>query len=72
MKKLSKEEMKKVMGGKQKPSDGEGCEVTCNSGYYACCNRNVAMGYCACYKNGTKHKCDAGGEGASQCKVEHF
>lgn len=72
MKKLSKEEMKKVVGGVAPPD--EGCSVKCASGYYACCYRNLAVAYCPCVENGhvPPSKCDAGGVGSTECSVEHL
>lgn len=47
------------------------CEVTCNTGYYACCRRNILVTYCNCILNGQSapNTCDAGGPGASQCQI---
>ncbi|MBN9351095.1 MAG: hypothetical protein J0H55_10475 [Chitinophagaceae bacterium] len=72
MKQLTKEEMKRIVGGMMAPppDDGNGCEVTCNPGFYACCNRNILDSYCHCYANGSNNSCDSGGPGSSECKVD--
>lgn len=70
--------MKKIMGGvagnQGLPDEGEGCSVSCGSGYYACCYRNLLVAYCPCVGNGENppSKCDAGGAGATSCQVDHL
>ena len=70
---LTREQLKKVLGGDSGSGDGS-CETTCNTGYYACCYRNVLVAYCPCVLNGDKNPpnggtCDAGGIGSSECKI---
>lgn len=65
MKKLSRNEMKKLQGGGP-PEDpiGFDCSITCNSGYFACCTG----GLCACFTNDQQGAtCDKGGKGSSTC-----
>lgn len=47
------------------------CNVTCGSGWYACCvfGRNGAPPLCSCVKNGIVPACDGGGIGATNCSV---
>jgi len=68
---LHREQLKSVIGGSGGSGDGgNGCEVTCSSGYYSCCNRNIMVAYCKCVANGTSASCDAGGVGSTSCKVD--
>ena len=68
MQKLSKDEMKKVLGGVVAPPPAGQCNVTCKTNYYACCNSNGLFdATCECYADGSSHSCDNGGSGASQC-----
>lgn len=72
MKQLSKDEMKKVMGGVEDPGDYGECDVSCQSGYYSCCNDNgIFDATCKCYTNGSSHSCDNGGTGSSSCSSTH-
>jgi hypothetical protein len=67
MKQLCKNEMKKIVGGKL---DYGTCSVSCNSGYYACCNGNGLLdATCVCKQNGTDNSCDDGGQNSSSCSV---
>jgi len=56
-----RQELKTIVGG---GDDFSGCRVSCGSGYYACCND---PDICNCFKNGTQHICNWGGEGAQTC-----
>jgi hypothetical protein len=70
---LQREQLKNVIGGSGSgDGSGGGCEVTCGSGYYACCNRNILVAYCNCKTNGSTNSCDAGGVGSTSCKIDMF
>jgi len=61
--KLTREQMKKVIGGNVEPGGDYSCSVTCKEGYFACCNpgSSVGMPTCKCYKDGTSTTCKDGG-----------
>jgi hypothetical protein len=64
--KLSRAEMKNIMAG-QNTVDSvelENCAVSCNSGYFACCNGTAG---CHCYVNGEQKVCSSGGAGSASC-----
>jgi hypothetical protein len=72
---LSREQLKNVLGGWGiDPGSGydAGCSVTCNAGYYACCNQNGSGGSptCECFNSGSP-TCESGGTGSSSCSVSN-
>lgn len=73
-KSLSKTQQKMVSGGNPPEEGGQGCQVTCASGYYSCCYRNILVAYCKCYAIGTTapQSCDSGGAGSTACQVDHL
>ncbi|MEM8934415.1 MAG: hypothetical protein AAGE94_24690 [Acidobacteriota bacterium] len=47
----------------------EKCSVSCNSGYYACCND--FLGECECNENGSSSTfCNSGGAGSNSCSID--
>jgi hypothetical protein len=71
-KSLSKSQQKSVSGGLKSEIGGQrSCSVSCSTGFYACCYRNIIVTYCNCVANGrlSPNKCDAGGAGASDCSI---
>ena len=71
-KSLSKSQQKSVSGGLKSEAGGQrSCSVSCTSGYYACCYRNILLTYCSCVTNGRTppNKCDAGGAGSTNCSI---
>jgi len=61
---LTRQELKNVVGG----DDFSGCSVSCNSGYFACCNVGPS---CHCLKNGSTDTCQDGGPGSNSCSIEY-
>lgn len=48
----------------------QGCSVTCNSGYYACCKDHyLGLPTCTCKKDGTEAECTDGGPNSSSCSM---
>lgn len=49
----------------------ESCSVSCNDGYYACCNRGgiLSCATCKCHPIGSSNTCSSGGAGANECSV---
>jgi len=81
---LTREQLKKVLGGTGSGSDdsgsgsgddsgsgfvGSSCDITCKDGYYACCTTNILMPYCKCYPDNETHTCTDGGVGTLSCSA---
>ncbi|MGD9631459.1 MAG: hypothetical protein AB7V18_19645 [Pyrinomonadaceae bacterium] len=48
---------------------GKTCNVTCGTGYYACCNTGGNAPTCLCVQNTQVRQCQAGGPGSTNCSV---
>lgn len=65
MQKLSRVEMQKLFGGNDESLPAGNCSASkCESGYYACCNKD----FCGCMKNSMPMTCTKGGVGHTTCE----
>ena len=64
---LSNDDMKQITGGFA-GSGQLGCNVSCASGYFACCN-SKPVETCFCAKNGDDKTCESGGSGSTSCSL---
>lgn len=65
---LSKSEMKNILGGVTPPA--KACTVSCNPGYYACCNGGGDVeASCKCEANDSGTTCSSGGTGSTGCSI---
>lgn len=66
---LGRNQLKSIFGGRANDEGDEGCETSCSSTHYACCNWGTFSANCVCHPNHEVHQCSSGGKGSSSCSL---